>query len=422
MPENSLRDRIRFALNVFRNDIVFPSSYAELGNSYSGRPDRRVLSGSRENTILNSIITRISVDCAAIEIRHVVVDEYGKYSGPTHSLLDYVLSESSNLDQTARSFRQAIYTTILDDGCAAIVPTTYEDRKIPIDSESNFYVTGIDPESMRVGTINSWYPEHVNVKLYDEGCGIVKDVTVSKYTTSIVENPFYSTMNSKNSTLNRVAKKLKLLDYIDNETASGKLNLLIQLPYTVRNELKQKQADMRLKAIEDQIANSPYGIAYIDGTEKVVQLNRSLENNLLSQVKYLTDLALAEVGMDQSILNGTADENTLNNYFNNIIEPLVSAVTDEFRRKYIPRQARALGEDIRYFRDPFKLVSPTKFAELTETLSRNAILTSNEVREKIGYMPSDDSEADELRNKNIAKSKEEIKAEQDESYDTESDD
>lgn len=399
MP-NSIATRFKNAWNVFRNKDPSYESYSYGYNSGGVRPDRPRLYGGNERTIINSIITRISMDVAAIDIFHVRTNEAGNFTDIINSSLNNCLSVEANLDQTGRAFRQDMVMELLDSGVIGVVA---------VDTDDDPNVTGAyDILSLRVGKIVDWFPDRVKVRLYNEHTGKREDVILSKRTVSIIENPMYAVMNEPNSTLKRVIRKLALLDFIDEQSGSGKLNLIIQLPYVVKTNTKRAQADTRRNDIENQLVKSQYGIAYTDGTEKITQLNRPIENNLIDQIKYLIDQLLSQLGITQSILDGTADEQTMLNYYNRTVEPIVSAIVDEMKRKFLTKTARTQGQSIMFFRDPFKLIPVSQIAEIADKLTRNEIMSSNEVRQKIGMKPSDDPKADELRNKNINQSKEEL--------------
>jgi hypothetical protein len=340
------------------------------------------------------MITRVAMDVAAIDIKHVRLDDNERYSETIKSGLNECLSIEANLDQTGRALKQDIVMSMFDEGCVAIVPvdTTIDPRK------SNSY----DILSMRVGKIVEWYPEHVKVKLYNEKTGEKEDVVVPKKTVAIVENPLYSIVNEKNSTLQRLIRKLNLLDAVDEQSGSGKLDLIIQLPYTIKSDTKREQAEKRRADIENQLTGSKYGIAYADATERITQLNRPIENNLMKQIEYLTNLLYSQLGITQAIMDGTADEKTMLNYYNRTVEPIVSAIVDEMKRKFLTKTARSQRQTILAFRDPFKLVPVNDIAEIADKFTRNEIMTSNEIRQVIGLKPSDDPKADQLINSNIS--------------------
>ena len=393
--------RIKHAWNIFSNkDPTEPRDY---GRVYSFKPDRVRISAGNKRTIVNSIITRIAIDSAAVDIFHVKTNDDGNYTEKIKSGLNYCLTESANLDQTGRVFRQDMFSSILDEGVIAVVPVETNDNPERTDGTG-----GYDILSLRIGRIIAWYPQKIRVRLYNEWTGDFQEVVVSKKNAAIIENPLYSIMNEPNSTLKRLVRKIAILDYIDEQTGSGKMNLIIQLPYQTNSDLRKDKAEARRATFEDQILNSKYGIAYADGTEKIIQLNRPLENGLLEQIQFLTNQLMGETGITQGILDGTADEQTKLNYHNSTIEPLVSNAVDEFRRKFLTKTARTQHHDIMFFRDPFKLIPVSQIAEISDKLTRNEVMSSNEVRQKIGLKPSNDPRADELRNKNINQSDEEI--------------
>lgn len=393
--EISLGARLKHAWDVFKNkDPTYGREYRDLGSSFSYRPDRLRLTGGNERSIITSIYNRISLDVAAIKIRHVKLDEDGRFSEElTTSMLNERLSLSANVDQTGRSFIQDAVMSMLDEGCVALVP---------VETDLNPELGSFDILSIRTGKITQWYPEHVRVKVYNEKTGQAEEVTVPKSSTAIIENPFYAVMNAPNSTLQRLVRKMVLLDAVDEQSSSGKLDLIIQLPYVVKTEARRQQAEKRRKDIEDQLAGSKYGIAYTDGTEHITQLNRAVENNLMGQVEYLTKLLFSQLGITQEILEGTADEKTMLNYNNRIVEPILSAITDEMVRKFLTKTARTRRQTIKFFQDPFKLVPVNNIAEIADKFTRNEIMSSNEFRQVIGIKPSKDPKADELRNKNLS--------------------
>jgi hypothetical protein len=342
------------------------------------------------------------MDAAAIEIKHVKLDKDERYSETIKSGLNECLTVEANIDQSGIAFRQDIFMSMLDEGCIAIVP---------VEASLNPNITGsYDITSMRTGKILEWRPDKIKVKLYNEKTGEREDVWVKKKNTAIVENPLYAVINERNSTMQRLVRKLNILDAIDEQSGSGKLDLIIQLPYTVRTELKQQQADRRLKNIEDQLANSKFGIAYADSTEHITQLNRPVENNLMKQIEYLTSMLYSQLGITQAVMDGTADEQTMLNYYSRTTEPLIRAVVDEMKRKFLTKTARSQNQSIMYFRNAFSLVPVTQLAELVDKFTRNEVATSNEMRQVLGWKPSNDPKADQLRNSNISQSKEEIKA------------
>ena len=399
----TIRSRLKRAFNVFANG----DQSEEIHHIYGGyasslRPDRPRFSRGNERSIVTAIFNRIALDVASIDIRHVDLDEEGRYLSDRPSRLNNCLTVEANIDQTSRAFLQDIVMSLMDEGCIAVVPVdTYDD---PTKTES------YDIISMRVAKIVKWYPQHVTVRLYDDRDGQHKEITIRKSLVAIIENPLYAVVNEPNSTLQRLVRKLSLLDQVDSETASGKLNMIIQLPYTIKSEARRKQADERRAAIEDQIAHSPYGIAYADATEHITQLNRSLDNNLLSQIEYLTDQLYGQLGLTKEIMNGTANEQDMLNYQNRTTEPIIAAIADEFKRKFLTKTGRTQGQSIEYFRDPFRLMPVSQIAEIADKFVRNTIMTPNEMRQKIGMKPAADPNADRLRNPNISASAEEIQA------------
>lgn len=394
----SLKTRLVKAFNAFSNRDPTRQTYTRrpynLGPATYSRPDRVRLTITNERSIIAAVYNRIATDCASVDIEHVRLDENGRYSEVIDSDLNSALTLEANKDQTGRAFRQDVVMSLLDEGCIAVVPV---DTDIdPEDNESYKIYT------LRVAKILEWYPNHVRVKLYDDRDGQKKEITLPKDKVAIIENPFYAVMNEPNSTLVRLKKKLNMLDAVDEQTSSGKLDLVIQLPYTLKTEAKRAQAEQRKQEIELQLHDSKYGIAYIDGTEHITQLNRPAENNFMAQIEYLTNMLFSQLGVTQSILDGSADEQTLNNYYDRTIEPILAAIVDEFRRKFLTQTARSQKQSIMYFRNPFKLISASKIPELADKLTRNEILSSNEVRTQLlGYKPSKDPAADELRNANL---------------------
>ena len=402
-------NRLKHGWNAFMNKD--PTSYdygAGLGAASYDNPTRPRLTRGNERSIVTTIYNKISVDAAAINVEHVMLDGSKRYIDTVEDGLNYCLTTEANIDQASRAFKQDIVLKLLDEGCVAIVPvdTTMD----PV--HGNVY----DIQSMRTATILNWYPNSVRVRIYNDRTGNFEELVLPKKMVAIIENPFYAIMNEQNSTAHRLKRKLSILDFIDDRSGSNKLDLIIQLPYTIKSELKREQARERRKELTDQLANSEYGIAYIDSTEHVTQLNRSIENNLLKQVEYFTNLLFSQLGMTMEILNGTADENAMNNYYNGIVEPILAAVVDEMNRKFLTKTARTKGHAIKYFRDPFKLVSTTNLAELADKFTRNCIMTSNEFRQVIGLRPVDDPKADTLTNNNISASNTEM----DQMYNTES--
>ena len=390
-----LKDKIQELMhswNAFNNSRDHPTYGYDPGQSFYYRPDRFRFTGGNERSIVTSILNRIAIDASAIDIEHVRLDDNGRYTETINSSLNECFNVEANLDQTGRGFKQDVYMSTMDEGCIAIVP---------IDTSVNPKNTGsYDILSMRTGKILEWRPDKVKVRLYNEKTGKREDLWINKRNCSIVENPLYAVMNEPNSTMNRLKRKLALLDAMDEKTCSGKLDLIIQLPYIVKTENRKAQADKRRDDIQQQL-QGPLGIAYIDGTEKVIQLNRPLENNLMKQIEYLTSMLMSQLGITQAILDGSADETTMTNYYTRTIEPLVAAVVDECKRKFLTKTARSQRQSIMYFRDPFVLVPVSKIAEISDSLTRNEIATSNEIRQELGWKPSSDPNADQLRNSNL---------------------
>ena len=386
-------DRLAHAWNAFMNrDPTTNNIYS--GSSYFNRPDRTRLRTGTEKSIINAIYNRLSLDTASMDIRHVRLDDNGRYIETIDSYLNECLTLSANTDQTSRMFMQDVAMSLLDEGSVAIVP---------VDTTFNPNITSsYDILSLRTGKILEWFPQHVKIRVYDENKGVKKDVIIPKKNVALIENPYYSIMNAHNSTLQRLIRKLNILDAIDEQSGSGKLDMIIKLPYAIKGTTRQRQAEERRKKIEDQLTDSKYGIAYIDGTESITQLNRPVENNLMKQIEYLTNLLFSQLGLTQAILDGTADEKTMLNYYNRTIEPILSGITDEMKRKFLTKTARTQGQTIQFFRDPFKLGPVTEIAEIADTLTRNEIASSNEIRQIMGWKPSSDPKADELRNSNIS--------------------
>lgn len=397
--------RLKHAWNAFMNKDPTYNNSSEVGLGSYIRPDRFRYTRGTEQTIVNSIYNRISLDVAAIDIRHVRLDKTSnRYESTIDSGLNNCLSLEANIDQIARAFIQDIVLSMLDEGGVAVLPvdTTLDPRV------TNSY----DINTMRVCKILEWYPRHVKVKAYNDTDGEKHDLVVPKTMVAIIENPFYAVMNEPNSTMQRLIRTLRLMDIVNEQSSSGKLDLIIQLPYVIKTEARKIQAENRRKDIEDQLSGSKYGIAYTDGTERIVQLNRSLENNLLSQAEYLTSMLFSQLGITQEILDGTANEQVMLNYQNRVIEPIVSAISVEFKRKFLTKTARSQHQSIEFFKDPFKLVPVNNIAEIADKFTRNEIMTSNEIRQVVGMKPADDPNADVLRNKNLSQSKEAIEEEQ----------
>lgn len=385
-------DRIRRSWNAFTNRDPTPN-YGYSSVTYTNRPDRVRLTRGNERSIVTAIYNRIALDVAAIGIRHCQLDDNGRYIYDRESGLNNCLSIEANIDQTGRAFLQDIVMSMFDEGCVAIVP---------VDTTANPNVTGsYDILSMRTGKVLEWKPQYVKVRVYNENTGSKEDIWVNKRTIGIIENPLYAVINEPNSTMQRLIRKLSLLDVTDENTASGKLDLIIQLPYTVKSEARKAQAEQRRTDIEMQLSSSKYGIAYADAVEKITQLNRPVENQLLDQIKYLTDQVFAQLGMTQAILDGTADEKAMLNYYNRSIEPIISAITDEIKRKFLTKAARSQGQSVLAFRDVFRLASLNDIVTAADPMLRNEVMTSNEIRQKLGLPPSDDPKADQLINSNM---------------------
>ena len=392
--------RLKHAWNAFINNKDSTINYGVLGSSYYYRPDRQRFTGGNERTIVTSVYNRIALDVSAVDIKHVRIDENDRYKETINSGINSCFNTEANIDQTGRAFIQDIVMSMLDEGCVAIVPI--DTTTSPVNS--NTY----DILSMRTGKILQWYPNHVQVRVYNEKTGNKEDIILPKSSVGIIENPLYAVINEPNSTMQRLIRKLSLLDAVDEQSGSGKLDLIIQLPYTIKTEARRKQAEMRRKEIEMQLTGSKYGIAYTDGTEHITQLNRPIENNLMKQIEYLTSMLYSQLGITQSILDGTADEKTMLNYYSRTIEPIISAIVDEMKRKFLTKTARSQGQSFLFFRDPFKLVPINDIANVADTFTRNEILSSNEIRQLIGIKPSSDPKADMLRNSNLNQADQEV--------------
>lgn len=389
---NNFVTRLKSAWNSFMNRD--PTMHSKsIGPSYSRRPDRSLLTRGNERSIINAVYNRIAIDVASLDIKHVKLDEKGQFDHEIDSQLNNCLTLEANIDQSSRAFLHDVALSLMDEGCVAIVP---------VDTTSDPQKGAFDIVTMRTGQILEWYPQHIRVRVYNELTGKKEDVTMAKSAVAIVENPFYSVMNAPNSTLQRLIRKMNLIDAVDEQASAGKLNMIVQLPYAVKSDARLEQAKKRLADLENQLENNKYGVAYIDSTEKVTQVNRPLENNLLTQIEYLTKLLFSQLGLTQEILDGTANEDTMLNYFNRTIEPICSAITDEMQRKFLSKTARTRGQSIMCYRDPFKLTPVSQIAELADKFTRNEILTPNEIRKLIGMAPANDSNADELRNRNIS--------------------
>lgn len=387
-----LGSRLRHAWNAFFNKD--PTKHLDLGTNYYYRPDRPRFTRGNERTIVTSVYNRIALDVSAIKIQHVKLDDNGRFLDIINSGLNECINVEANVDQTGRSFIQDVVMSMFDEGCVAIVPvdTTYDPTK------SGSY----EINTLRTGKILEWFPQHVKVRVYNERTGEKEDVTLPKKMVAIIENPLYAVINEHNSTMQRLIRKLGLLDAVDEQSSSGKLDLIIQLPYTIKTDSRRQQAESRRKDIEMQLTGSKYGIAYTDGTERITQLNRPIENNLMKQVEYLTSMLYSQLGMTQSILDGTADEKTMLNYFNRTIAPIVSAIVDEMKRKFLTKTARSQLQSILFFRNPFELTPMTDLAESADKFTRNEIMTKNEFRQVLGMKPSKDPKADRLENSNIS--------------------
>ncbi len=391
----ALMDRLKHAWNTFKNKDPTQGNW-NIGPSYGYRPDRMRYTRGNERSIVTAVYNRIAMDVAAVNLKHIRLDENDRYKETIDSGLNNCLSVEANLDQTGRAFIQDLVASMLDEGCVAAVPTDADDE--PEDS-GNFKVY-----TLRTGKILEWYPRHVKVEVYNEQEGQRQQIIIPKSTVPLIENPMYSVMNEPNSIYQRLVRKLTLLDVVDEQTSSGKLDLIIQLPYIIKTEARREQAEKRRRDIEKQLSEGKYGIAYTDGTERITQLNRPVENNLMKQIEYLTSMFFSQLGITQSILDGTADEKTMLNYYNRTIEPILSAIADEMKRKFLTPTARSQKQTIAYFRDPFKLVPVNDIAEIADKFTRNEIMTSNEIRQVIGMKPSSDPNADVLRNKNLSDS------------------
>ena len=392
-------DRLQHAWNAFLNrDPTY--EFRDHGMISTYKPDRVRFTRGNERSIVTSVYNRIALDVSSIDINHAKLDENGRFKEVIQSGLNECLTLNANIDQTGKAFIQDVVMSMMDEGCVAIVP---------VDTTINPAVSGsFDVQSLRTGSIIEWRPEFVKVRLYNDRTGQKEDVLLPKKSVAIIENPLYAVINEPNSTMQRLIRKLNLLDVIDEQSGSGKLDLIIQLPYVIKSEARRQQAENRRKDIEMQLAGSKYGIAYTDGTEKITQLNRPAENNLMKQIEYLTSMLYSQLGITQSVLDGTADERTMLNYYNRTIEPIISAIIDEMKRKFLTKTARTQNQSIVYFRNPFKLVPINELAEISDKFTRNEIATSNEIRQIIGWKPSDDPGADELRNKNLNQKVEDV--------------
>lgn len=396
MPDN-FTYRLKNAWNAFMSRDP-PERWSELGASSSQRPDKNRYRGGNEKSIVTAVCNKIAIDCAAIDIEHVQLDKNGRYFDTLDTGLNNCLTLSSNIDQSSRAFKLDLFGSLFDEGCVAIVP---------VDADLNADGTSIhDVYSIRVAKVVQWYPNHVRVRLYNEKNGQQEEITLLKSLVCIIENPLFAVMNEPNSVVQRLKRKLSLLDVSDENTTSGKLDMIIQLPYTIKTEARRAEANRRRADLEEQLSNSKYGIGYVDGTERIIQLNRAVENNLMTQIQYLTDQFYSQLGITQEIMNGSADEKTMQNYYTRTIEPIVSAVVEEINRKWITKTSRTQGKSILFFRDPLKLAPVTSVAEMADKFTRNEIMSSNEIRQIIGLKPSSDPKADELRNSNLNAGKE----------------
>lgn len=390
--EFALVSRFKRSWNAFMNRDPTGFYRTDLGQGSSIRPDRPRLTRGNERSIINSLVNRVAIDVAAVDIQHCRLDEEGRFVEPMNSPLNKCLTLEANIDQAPQAFKRDIVMSMFDEGVVAIVP---------VDTDRDPEDGSFEIHSMRTGKIVEWYPQHVRVNLYNELKGQREDVILPKSMVAIVENPLYSIVNEPNSTMQRLKRKLALLDAIDEQSGSGKLDMIIQLPYTIKSDARRDQAEKRRKDIEMQLHDSKYGIAYVDATEKITQLNRPIENNLMGQIEYLTNMVYSQLGITQSILDGTADEKTMLNYYDRTIEPILAAIMEEMKRKFLTKTARTQLQSISYFRNPFKLVPVAQLAEIADKFTRNEIMTSNEIRQGIGMRPSNDPKADELRNSNL---------------------
>ena len=392
---DTIRSRFKKAWNAFFSRD--PTTQYNYETSFYTRPDRPRFSRGNEKSIVTSVYNRIALDVSSIKLQHVRLDDDERYKETINSGLNNCLSLEANIDQTSRAFIQDIVISMFDEGCVAVVP---------VDADKDIEKDSFDVYTLRTGKIVEWYPRDVKVNVYNDRTGYREDLILSKEVVAIIENPLYAVINEPNSTMQRLIRKLNLLDYVDEQNSSGKLDLIIQLPYVIKTEARRQQANIRRKEIEDQLTGSKYGIAYTDGTERITQLNRAVENNLLAQIEYLTNNLFSQLGITQAILDGTADEKTMLNYMNRTIEPIVSAIVDSFKRTFLTKTARSQLQSVMFFQDPFKLVPVANLAEIADKFTRNEIMTSNEIRQIIGMKPSDDPKADQLRNSNISQAKE----------------
>ncbi len=398
----SLGERLKKGWNAFRNnkDPTFEQAQWNVYSSFT-RPDRLRLTGGNERSIITAVYNRIALDVASIVVKCIKVDENGRYVSSVDSPLNNVLTLDANTDQTSRAFMQDAVMSMFDEGVVALVPV--DTKGDPLLSDS------YDIYTLRTAKILQWYPEHIRISMYNERVGKREEITIQKRIAAIVENPFYSVMNDSNSVLKRLVRKLNLLDAVDEQSSSGKMDLIIQLPYAAKTPLKKQQAEDRRKDIENQLVDSKYGIAYIDGTEHIVQLNRAVENNMMTSIEYLTSMLYSQLGITPEIMNGSAKEDVMLNYTNRTVEPIIAALVDEMNRKFLTKTARTQGHRIQYFRDPFRLVPINSIADIADKFTRNEILSPNEIRGIVGFIPSTDPEADKLRNRNINQAKNEIR-------------
>lgn len=390
----SLISRFTHAWNVFFNKDPTPAYTVDYGSSYSYRPDRIRLSNGVDRSIITAIYNRIALDVSANQIEHIRTNEEGRFLNIINSPLNKCLSLEANIDQTGRAFIKDVVLSMFDEGCVAVVPTVTS-----VDPKKS---SGFDIYEMRTGKIVNWYPKHVKIQLYNEDVGQKQEIVLPKKMVAIIENPFYEVMNERSSILQRLIRKMNLLDAIDEQSGSGKLDLIIQLPYVIKTEARRQQAETRRKEIETQLAGSKYGIAYTDGTEHITQLNRAVENNMMKQIEYLTSMLYSQLGLTQEIMNGTADEKAMTNYMSRTVEPIIAAIVDEMKRKFLTKTAISQNQTIKFYNDPFKLVPVSQIAEMADKMTRNEIMTSNEFRQAIGMRPSKEPSADELRNKNLS--------------------
>lgn len=388
----TLVERFKNSWNAFFNNKD-PSYYPAQGPSYSYRPDRLRLQPGNERTIVTAILNRIALDVSSVDIEHVRTDGDNQYTGTINDGLNKCLTLSANLDQTGRAFIQDLVMSMLDEGCVAVVPT-----ETSVNPKTN---SSFDIFSMRTGKILEWFPDNVRVRVYNERTGQKEDLVLPKKMVAIIENPLYAVMNEPNSTLRRLVRKLTLLDVIDEQSGSGKLDIIIQMPYTIKTEAKRMEAEKRRKDIEVQLAGTKYGIAYADAAEKITQLNRPVENNLMGQIEYLVKLLYSQLGMTEEVMNGTANEETMLNYYNRTIEPILAVICNEMKRKWLTTTAISQGQSIKYFKDPFKLVTVNSIADIGERFTRNAIMSPNEIRAILGIKPTGNPDSDEVRNRNL---------------------